>query len=107
MSAAPLAALTDLDVLWLDGQFSDRDALRELIGLTNFKMGYAAKIPDPSFLPQNLTRFSMNLGCPADKAAKRALVRSFLASSVAAQVLNWSFRSASDTVVMSSTSSVM
>jgi hypothetical protein len=62
MSAAPLAALTDLDVLWLDGQFSDRDALRELIGLTNFKMGYAAKIPDPSFLPQNLTRFSMNLG---------------------------------------------
>lgn len=69
MSAAPLAELTDLDDLWLDGQFTDRGALHELTGLTNFKMGYAAKIDDLDFIPPNLTRFSMNLGSVTDISA--------------------------------------
>lgn len=69
MSAAPLATLTSLDTLWLDGQFVDRGALRELTGLTNFKMGYAAKLTDLNFLPRNLNRFSMNLGSVADISA--------------------------------------
>jgi hypothetical protein len=69
MSAAPLAALTTLEYLWLDGQFSDRGVLRELTGVANFKMGYAAKINDLSFLPPNLTRFSMNLGSVTDISA--------------------------------------
>jgi hypothetical protein len=45
MSAAPLAPLTALRDLWLDGQFTDREAIRNLSGVTNFKMGYAAKTP--------------------------------------------------------------
>jgi Leucine-rich repeat (LRR) protein len=69
MSAAPLATLTSLRELWLDGQFSDRDVLRGLTGVTNFKMGYAAKLTDLSFLPPNLTRFSMNLGSVTDISA--------------------------------------
>ena len=69
MSAAPLAELRHLDQLWLDGQYSERSALRELTGLSDFKMGYAAKIPDLSFLPPNLIRFSMNLGSVADISA--------------------------------------
>jgi hypothetical protein len=69
ISAAPLTALTALDVLWLDGQYSDRDALRELTGVTNFKMGYAAKLPNLGFLPPNLARFSMNLGSVTDISA--------------------------------------
>lgn len=69
MSAAPLAGLTSVDDLWLDGHFTDRGALRELTGLTNFKMGYASKVEDLSFLPPNLTRFSMNLGSVADISA--------------------------------------
>jgi Leucine-rich repeat (LRR) protein len=73
MSAAPLAGLTDLRELWLDGQFSDRGMLRELTGVTNFKMGYAAKLTDLSFLPPNLTRFSMNLGSVADISALAGL----------------------------------
>jgi hypothetical protein len=69
LSAAPLATLSDLDVLWLDGQYSDRHALRELTGVTNFKMGYAAKLPNLGFLPPNLIRFSMNLGSVTDITA--------------------------------------
>ncbi len=69
LSAAPLAQLRNLDYLWLDGQYSERGALRDMTGLTNFKMGYAAKIPDLSFLPPNLTRFSMNLGSVTDISA--------------------------------------
>jgi hypothetical protein len=66
MSAAPLAELTNLDDLWLDGHFTDRGVLRGLTGLTNFKMGYAGKVADLSFLPPSLTRFSMNLGSVTD-----------------------------------------
>jgi len=69
MSAAPLAGLTSVDDLWLDGHFTDLGALRELTGLTNFKMGYAGKVQDLSFLPPNLTRFSMNLGSVTDISA--------------------------------------
>jgi hypothetical protein len=69
MSAAPLAELTNLKELWLDGHFTDRGALRGLSGLTNFSMGYAGKVADLSFLPPNLTRFSMNLGSITDISA--------------------------------------
>jgi hypothetical protein len=69
MSAAPLAGLTGLDELWLDGEFTDRDALRELTGLTDFSMGYAGKVNGLQFLPPNLTRFSMNLGSVTDISA--------------------------------------
>lgn len=69
MSAAPLATLTTLDDLWLDGHFTDRGTLRQLTRLTNFKMGYAGKVHDLSFLPPNLTRFSMNLGSVTDISA--------------------------------------
>lgn len=66
MSAAPLAELTKLDYLWLDGHFTERETLRQLIGLTHFRMGYAGKVPDLEFLPPNLTRFSMALGSVTD-----------------------------------------
>ena len=66
MSAGPLAALTHLDYLSLDGQYSDRNALRRLTALTNFSMGFAGKVPDLSFLPPNLTRFSMSQGSVTD-----------------------------------------
>jgi hypothetical protein len=69
MSAAPLAALTNLDSLWLDGHFTERESLRHLTGVTYFRMGYAGKIPDLSFLPPNLTRFSMALGSVTDISA--------------------------------------
>lgn len=69
MSAAPLAALTGLGQLMLDGQYSERDALRGLTGLTDFSMGYATKLADLSFLPPNLTRFSMNSGSVIDIGA--------------------------------------
>jgi hypothetical protein len=75
MSAAPLATLTGLTTLWLDGQFSDRDVLRELTGVTNLSMGYAAKIADVSFLPPNLIRFAMNLGSVTDISALADLPR--------------------------------
>ncbi len=73
MSAAPLAALTGLGQLMLDGQYSERDALRGLIGLTDFSMGYATKLADLSFLPPNLTRFSMNSGSVIDIGALSGL----------------------------------
>jgi Leucine-rich repeat (LRR) protein len=69
MPATPLATLTTLQELWLDGQYRDRSALRELTGVTNFKMGYAAKLTNLGFLPPNLTRFSMNLGSVTDISA--------------------------------------
>lgn len=66
MSAAPLATLTNLEHLTLDGHFTGRDALRQLTGLTDFSMGYAGKVNELTFLPPNITRFSMNLGSITD-----------------------------------------
>lgn len=74
MSAAPLATLTNLDELWLDGHYNDRDALRNLSGLTYFKLGYAGKVADLKFLPPNITRFSMNLGSISDIGALTTLL---------------------------------
>ena len=73
MSAVPLAALTNLGELWLDGHFSDREALRNLTGLIYFKMGYAGEVADLNFLPPSITRFSMNLGSITDISALTAL----------------------------------
>ena len=69
LSAAPLGALSTLERLWLDGPFSDRAVLRELTGVTDFNMGYAAKVSDLSFLPPNSARFSMNQGSVTDISA--------------------------------------
>lgn len=69
MSAGPLAALTGLDHLTLDGHFTQREALRQLTALSALSMGYAGKVTDLTFLPPNLTRFSMNLGSITDISA--------------------------------------
>ena len=69
MSASPLATLSTLEKLWLDGEFSDRAALGSLTGVTDLSMGYAPKLADLSFLPPNLTRFAMNMGSVTDISA--------------------------------------
>jgi hypothetical protein len=69
LSASPLAELTRLSDLCLDGHFSERGVLRQLTGLTKFSMGFAGKVENLSFLPPNVNRFWMNLGSITDISA--------------------------------------
>jgi hypothetical protein len=73
LSAAPLGELVTLRELWLDGHYRDLSALANLTSVTYAKMGYAGKLPDLSFLPPSVTKFSMNLGSITNIDALAAL----------------------------------
>jgi hypothetical protein len=73
MSAAPLAALAKLESLHLQGDFTDRAALRQLPTLTDLYLVYATKLGDLTFLPPNLTKFGMGRGSVTDISALTAL----------------------------------
>ncbi|MDV3126048.1 hypothetical protein M1247_14060 [Mycobacterium sp. 21AC1] len=69
LSAAPIAELTGLDYLMLDGQIRDLHALKTLPNLTILSLGYARKLPGLDFLPASVRTFSMNLGSITDISA--------------------------------------
>ena len=73
MSAAPLAALANLESLHLQGDFTNRAALRQLPRLTDLYLVYATKLGDLTFLPPNLMKFGMGRGSVTDISALTAL----------------------------------